>query len=167
MAKHIDFELFSSLFYYDETSPTFLRYREDHTPAGTIPKDDYSVVEVLDMGLFKVHRIIFCIMSGGINSELIIDHLDRNKRNNNIWNLCETTQSQNMYNRAYTKRANGLPKNIYVSKSRPPDNNGRDYLTAQIKNPNTNKRISKSGYDLDTLLLWIETKKAEFEKSII
>ena len=39
-------------------------------------------------------------------------------------------------------------------------------MTAQIKNPNTGKRISKSGYDLPMLQLWLETKKAEFEKSI-
>ena len=44
----------------------------------------------------------------------------------------------------------------------PPDSFGRDYLTAQIKNPISNKRVSKSGYDLPTLLLWLETKKAEF-----
>lgn len=44
----------------------------------------------------------------------------------------------------------------------PRDSYGRDYLTAQIKNPITNKRVSKSGYDLQELLLWLETKKAEF-----
>lgn len=106
-------------------------------------------------------------MNGGISSDKVIDHIDRNPANNNIWNLREVDHSTNSYNRTDSnaqkdKRANGLPKNIYISKSRPRDSNGRDYMTAQIKNPSINKRVSKSGYDLDVLLSWLETKKAEF-----
>ena len=164
--KHIDYDLFNSYFYYDETALSFLRWREDHAVAGGL-NGNYWQVELLDMGQFKIHRIIFCIMNGGIDSDLMIDHIDRNPRNNNIWNLRAVNSSQNNYNKTPSeyenyKRANGLPRNIYKSKSMPPDSFGRDYLTAQIKNPISNKRVSKSGYDLPTLLLWLETKKAEF-----
>ena len=164
--KDIDYDLFNSYFYYDETALSFLRWREDHAAAGGL-NGNYWQVELLDMGQFKVHRIIFCIMNGGIDSELMIDHIDRNTRNNNIWNLRAVDSSQNNYNRTPSeyencKRANGIPRNIYVNKVRPRDSYGRDYLTAQIKNPITNKRVSKSGYDLQELLLWLEIKKAEF-----
>ena len=168
--KHIDYALFNDYFYYDQTSLSFLRWRDDHSVAGGI-NGNYWNVELLDMGLFKVHRIIYCIMNGGIDSTLMVDHGDRNTFNNDIWNLSLVNSSQNNYNRTPSeyqkyKQANGIPKNIYISKSRPRDSLGRDYMTAQIKNPNTGKRISKSGYDLPTLQLWLETKKAEFENSI-
>lgn len=164
--KDINYEQANNYFYYDETSPSFLRWREDHSIAGGL-NGNYWHVELLDLGLFKIHRIIFCIMNGGINSELMIDHIDRNPRNNNIWNLREADYSLNNTNRTpseyqYYKQANGLPKNIYKCKNVSTDRYGRDYMTAHIKNPINNKRVSKSGYDLDALLLWLETKKAEF-----
>lgn len=96
--KDIDYDLFNSYFYYDETALSFLRWREDHAVAGGL-NGNYWQVELLDMGQFKVHRIIFCIMNGGIDSELMIDHIDRNTRNNNIWNLRAVDSSQNNYNR--------------------------------------------------------------------
>ncbi|ARQ96278.1 H-N-H homing endonuclease [Salmonella phage Stp1] len=73
---------------------------------------------------------------------------------------------QNISNRGYKLRANGLPTNIYYDKKRPRDSLGRDYLRAQITNPITKKKVSKCGYDLDTLLLWLEQKREEFKKSI-
>lgn len=104
-------------------------------------------------------------MNGGIDSDLIIDHIDRNPRNNNIWNLRALNSSQNNYNKTPSeyenyKRANGLPRNIYKkSKSMPPDSFGRDYLTAQIRILLLTSVLVSLVMNLPTLLLWLETKK--------
>lgn len=58
--KHIDYDLFNSYFYYDDTSLSFLRWQEDHTVAGGL-NGNYWQVELLDMGQFKIHRIIFFV----------------------------------------------------------------------------------------------------------
>lgn len=169
--KDIDYETVNNLFYYDETSETFLRWKvsRGNKKAGDIAGCDstggYYRVSINNSD-YMVHRIIWVLFHGEIDSSLTIDHIDRNRRNNNIKNLCLATQLQNISNRGYKLRANGLPTNIYYDKKRPRDSLGRDYLRAQITNPITKKKISKCGYDLDTLLLWLEEKREEFKKSI-
>lgn len=169
--KDIKYELANDNFYYDETSPSFLRWKVDKGNkkagdiAGYISTGDYYRVTI-NNSEYAVHRIIWVLFHKEIDSNLTIDHLDRNRQNNNIKNLCLATQLQNISNRGYKLRANGLPTNIYYDKKRPSDSLGRDYLRAQITNPITKKKVSKCGYDLDTLLLWLEQKREEFKKSI-
>lgn len=167
--KDIDYELANHYFYYDETSPSFLRWK---VPRGKMKAGDsaggkdskgYYNVKINNVS-YKVHRVIFCIMNGGINSELMIDHIDRNPANNNIWNLREGDYSLNNNNKRDSNPENrttfynnewvSLPANVYKR-----DINGRDYYRAQYDNPSNNKRESKGSYDLQTVLDWLETKK--------
>lgn len=46
--------------------------------------------------VFGVHRIVYAWFHGIANSELVIDHIDNNKANNNINNLQELTPTQNI-----------------------------------------------------------------------
>ena len=105
-------------------------------------------------------------MNGGINSELMIDHIDRNPANNNIWNLREGDYSLNNNNKRDSNPENritfynnewvNLPANVYKR-----DINGRDYYRAQYDNPSNNKRESKGSYDLQTVLDWLLDKSQE------
>jgi hypothetical protein len=101
--KRISFELMDSVVSYDETSPTFLRYKirrangayKPGDIAGSFDSDGYGQIYVVDK-LYKIHRIIYCLHMGcDLNSNLIIDHIDRNKSNNNINNLRLTSHSEN------------------------------------------------------------------------
>lgn len=164
--KDIDYSLANDNFYYDETSPSFLRWKvqKGNSKVGDIA-GHYSNTGYYRVKLageqYAVHRIIWVLFNGEIDSNLTIDHNDRNRANNNINNLRLVDHKQNMNNKKDYKRANKLPKHIYYNGSRV-DNNGRNYLRAIVKDPITNKRVSKSGYDLQELLLWLEAKKAEF-----
>ena len=108
-------------FYYDETSPTCLRWShdvyvgrrgltlklksgdtagslssyKDGTPAG-------SCVSV-NKQKFRVHRVIWEMFNGSIPKGMIIDHLDGNPHNNRINNLACKTQRQNTQNSSRNK----------------------------------------------------------------
>ena len=108
-------------FYYDETSPTCLRWSHDvyvgrrgltlklksgdaagslssyrdGTPAG-------SCVSV-NKQKFRVHRVIWEMFNGPIPKGMIIDHLDGNPHNNIINNLACKTQRQNTQNSSRNK----------------------------------------------------------------
>ena len=165
--KDINYELANDNFYYDETSPSFLRWKvsKGNSKAGDIA-GHYSNTGYYRVKLageqYAVHRIIWVLFHGEIDSNLSIDHIDNVRTNNNISNLRLVNHKQNMNNKKDYKRANNtLPKYIYYNGSRV-DSTGRNYLRAIVQNPNNNKSVSKSGYDLQELLLWVETKKAEF-----
>ncbi|EMF5533998.1 HNH endonuclease [Salmonella enterica] len=165
--KEIDYNEMNDNVYYDETSPSFLRWKvtrdniQAGTIAGSINSSGYYRITINNVS-YRVHRIIWVLFHGEIDSNLTVDHLDRNRANNNIRNLRLVTHSQNCSNKENSERANGLPRNISYHSNKRVDSNGRYYMTAMIRIPDSNKRISKSGYDLDELLLWLETKKAEF-----
>lgn len=164
--KDIDYGTVNKYFYYDETSPSFLRWKVTRGNkkagdiAGCINNNGYYTVGY-DYGVYSVHRIIWVLFHGEIDSALLVDHIDNNRLNNNIKNLRLVDHMQNNNNRVNSKRDNDLPRFIYRSSNGKRDSNGRDYLLAQIRIPNSKRRISKSGYDLPTLLDWVIKKCAE------
>lgn len=98
--KKIDLEEIKNRFYYDETSPSFLRYAIDipsgrsgkrirckkDSVAGCIYKKTGYYSVIMHGVSYSVHRIIFSLFYGDISDKLI-DHLDGCRTNNKIENL--------------------------------------------------------------------------------
>ena len=60
----------------------------------------------------KIHRLIALHYIPNPENKLCIDHIDRNRTNNNITNLRWATISENQINRTYTKNNKLKEKNI-------------------------------------------------------
>lgn len=87
-----------SIFYYDETSPSGLRWRVDRRNisgticaktgdvAGSVSDKGYWVIPFAK-SYYKAHRIVWILINGFVPKNMQIDHLDRNRQNNHIKNL--------------------------------------------------------------------------------
>lgn len=104
--KSLDYELFSKIVKYDETSPTFLRYLVDRangaikagSVAGGFDSYGYGQIYIKDK-IYKIHRVIMCLFTKrDIDRSLIVDHIDGNKSNNRIDNLRIADHSENAKN---------------------------------------------------------------------
>jgi len=107
------------LFYYDETSPTFLRWKKaryktrikDGSQAGCLTtglgKTEKSKVTVNRKSML-VHRIIYTLHYGDIKQNYVIDHIDGDPRNNNINNLREVTPAVNSRNVKSVRNKSGF-----------------------------------------------------------
>lgn len=108
----LDIEELSNRFYYDETSPTCLRYKEDvyigiknsqlrfriGDVAGCFHKSTgYYIVGINGKKSIRVHRVILCILNYDINN-FFVDHLDGDKTNNKVANLRLTERKENNRN---------------------------------------------------------------------
>ena len=103
------------IFYYDETSPSFLRYAVDTVRrgkgdvAGHKNNNGYYVVSYNGSKWFA-HRIIWIILKWYLENDFVIDHVDGNQLNNNIENLRKTTQK-------YNRRNASMPVNNRLGKT--------------------------------------------------
>lgn len=108
-------------FYYDETSPTFLRWKIDiykgnpeflaigaGSVAGTKQYRKCGAPKRLQVQLnnkaHAIHTIIWEIFNGCVHDGMLIDHLDRNPFNNRLDNLAIKTQAENSRNRKMSTR---------------------------------------------------------------
>lgn len=97
--------MFDNYFYYDETSPSFLRWkvsiprssRKAGDVAGCLTKDGYWKVG-LNGKNYSVHRVVYILFYKELPDNMDIDHVDRNKSNNSINNLRMVTEHQNSTN---------------------------------------------------------------------
>ena len=94
----------SELFYYDESSPSCLRYAKDigvgaykDDVAGFINRNGkYARYKVGFRGKeYMVHRIIYQMFYGNITSDMVINHIDTNPMNNLVGNLEMCTVAEN------------------------------------------------------------------------
>lgn len=111
----------SDYFYYDETSTTFLRWKNNiykgnpeflAIAAGEIAgtrqyreNGDPKRLQVqLNNKVYAIHTIIWEIFNGPIPQGMLIDHLDRNPFNNDISNLVVKTQAENSRNKSMSRK---------------------------------------------------------------
>jgi len=96
-----------NIVYYDEASPTFLRWKISHSkgkvvkdkPAGSISKYFRLMVNYKPV---SISRIVYAINHRiDIPDNAVIDHIDGNKSNNRIENLRMCSSSENNRNRKH------------------------------------------------------------------
>jgi hypothetical protein len=102
--------LFKEWFYYDESSPTFLRLKKTRVKknGNAIPWAAEGCVAGVRTGgridvrlfykLYKVHRVIYELMVGRIPDGFVVDHVDGDFTNNKYGNLRAVPQKINMRN---------------------------------------------------------------------
>ena len=84
---------------YDPNSPSGLSWKRYKGRQITGKGADGYYRFQLGRKAWKAHRVVWCLHHGDVDSDLVIDHVDRNKDNNRIENLKLTTQSENCYNK--------------------------------------------------------------------
>lgn len=128
---------FSNYFYYDETSPSGLRwkisrytgknYSQEHikanSQAGSLASNGYWQVS-LNYRSYKVHRIIMQLHGAEIASKHI-DHIDGNRQNNKLHNLRAISPEMNPRNaKRYSTNTSGYTGVSHVAV------NGHGYIRA-------------------------------------
>ena len=110
---------FKSRFKYNEGELLWDNPLSNRTPKGTVAGtyDQHGYKYIRSQGKkYQVHRIIWEIHNGDIPEGVVIDHIDRNPRNNKIENLRLATRQQNSWN----ARAKGYcfvgSRNKYVAR---------------------------------------------------
>lgn len=136
----------SDYFYYDETSPTCLRWKVDRYSGR-----DYKTIKIhagdvagsnvfkkgvprgsrvmLDWKTLGVHRIIWEMFNGEIPEGMLIDHLDGNPHNNVLSNLsCKTCAGNSRNRKRQVNNKTGLSGVSIVSNGK-----GKFYVSASWK----------------------------------
>ena len=126
---------FASLVKIDDTSPSGLtwvaprlyggklKYERVGTPAGNVrcfnDRQSYYMLVVFNQAFF-VHRIVYLLKNGRVDTNMDIDHIDGNSLNNAVDNLREVSPSLNARNKK--KKSNkelktGIYLETYIAKS--------------------------------------------------
>lgn len=113
----LDYDFLSNYFYYDETSPSCLRYKNNvYKNKGALCKSAGAVAGniqlrngvpirwrlhvVIDVKTTLIaHRIVWLLKNKELDSNLVIDHIDGNPLNNQINNLRQVSQQINARNK--------------------------------------------------------------------
>lgn len=129
----IQYDIISEYLCYDETSPTFLRWKtsiftgenksrllvEEGKAAGTIKRKEGYVETKFNNKSYKNHRLIWSLCNKcDLDTNLVIDHIDGNKSNNNIANLRLVSQKENMSNIKLQDIEKELLRNVIVYEDR-------------------------------------------------
>lgn len=116
---------FKDYFYYDESSPTKLRWkikkgrREANSVAGSFasgPTGEKRTVNVrLNQKNYVAHRIIWILLHGEIPSGMVIDHINGNPWDNHISNLaCKSLLHNSQNIKKYVNNTTGFTGVVYV-----------------------------------------------------
>lgn len=124
VTKELCFKALDEVFYYDESSPSGLRWKIDKFRRGS--NKIYSVGDVAGFKQFlkngtpkawrvtheyvsyPVHRIIWVLTHGTISTDLVVDHLDGNAFNNDILNLKLKSYADNSRNQKIKPTSTGV-----------------------------------------------------------
>ena len=91
----LDFKTLNENFVIDKNSPSFLSCKVSGRPVGQ--KGDYWIYKDANK-FYKVHRIIYVLANGGLDPKLIVDHINRDRYDNNPLNLRAITIKENSNN---------------------------------------------------------------------
>lgn len=117
-------QMFEDYVYYDETSSSCLRWKVDgtgsgghmiksHCEAGSLNKSGGYYQIAIRGTLYLVHRIVAVLHDLNVNG-LVVDHIDRNKINNKIFNLRVVSQKENMQNKSmHSNNTSGVQGVLY------------------------------------------------------
>lgn len=106
--RNVDFNTINELVYYDETSPTCLRWKVTDNygnkvlgkQAGHICKTNkYSSINFSKLGTFRCHVLVWLLHNGTIDITKCVDHINGDRQDNRICNLREVTHSENCKNK--------------------------------------------------------------------
>jgi len=120
----------NELFYYDETSPSCLRWKVDRYSgryysileasagdiAGGVTSEDYWKVRCCGSKNFA-HRIVYTLKFGVIPDNMQIDHIDGNRLNNKISNLRAISKLVNSRNKKSESRNTSGFVGVYRTRS--------------------------------------------------
>lgn len=157
LIKHIvenNLSEWSGHFYYDETSPSCLRWATNRysgrnklllkypigSVAGSLNGDGYWCVRINGKNLL-VHRIIYYLHNGIIPEGLVINHKDCNRRNSKISNLEAITSQKN--NRRKTLHKIGVDVGVIEAKN---NVKGKDYFRALATWCDENSKMRSKGF---------------------
>ena len=92
---------FNKLFYYENGKLFNKEHRSYNSPkgmqVGLTDSNGYCVLKVQGK-LYKTHRVVWEMFYGTIEDNLQIDHINHNKKDNNIKNLRKVSRSENQRN---------------------------------------------------------------------
>lgn len=105
----MEFDVFNEWFYIDQSSSSGLRWKKqpNHCKpcvgkvAGSLLTKEqgkqYWQIK-LNYKVYKVHRIVYLLSHGYLNSELLVDHINGNGLDNSVQNLQLSNHLQNCFN---------------------------------------------------------------------
>ena len=103
------------LFDYKPLTGELVRKRAVGRPYGASTKRLYRGITVDGVG-YQTHRAVWKWVHG-VEPCPYLDHINRNKHDNRIWNLRESDSSRNVINRDYYKRRNPSSNGYYYCKT--------------------------------------------------
>lgn len=94
--NEINLEEVSAVVFIDEESPSGLRWKKfNNKPAGYFDGKYWTVR--INTVLYAVHRVVWLLCTGSLDSTKVINHIDNNGANNKVSNLEEVTQQVNSH----------------------------------------------------------------------
>jgi hypothetical protein len=105
---------------------------------------------------FTIHKLLAIQFIPNPNNLPMIDHIDRNKQNNNLENLRWCDAITNVRNKDCVINRQGHIQLKTTKKG--------NYYQASFSVEYNGKRISKSSYDLDELEKWLEEMRIQYPR---
>jgi hypothetical protein len=147
--KEVPYDLLSRTVYYDESSSTFLRWKEDcgwtgmyfsakkNEEAGVLCANNKAIV-MINKVAYSVNRVVWVLHNKSVDVNSVIDHIDGNTANNKIENLREVSVAENARNKKKSARNKSNFTGVYIKNMK-----GSDFWTATWQNLD-GKKIRKS-----------------------